>query len=408
FINVRGNRTLAPDHWIFGGPAYFQDHTPVRQATGVVGHAVRQLYLCAGVTDLFLETGESALLDCQQRLWADMTTGQMYITGGVGSRHGTEAFGERYELPTDRAYCETCAAIASIFWNFRMLLATADSRFADLMETTLYNAFLAGVSLRHDRYFYVNPMLSRGGIDRPEWHACACCPPNVMRLLASLHHYLCTTSPVGIQCHHYAAATVDTRFASLLLDTAYPWRGDIFITIERTQTDPWELSLRIPAWCDGASLAINGQIIDLKMRNGYAMIMRSWKPGDTVALTLPMEPRAMAGNPNIESIRHSATITRGPLVYCIEQADMDEATPLLDVQLDLTKPLEAHDRPDLLAGVTTIRAAGVLTDGAAWQKWPYRPLRPARILHAVDLVAIPYFTWANRGPGAMRIWIPLA
>ncbi len=406
FIDVRGKRTVGTEHWTFGS-TYYQDHTPVRQAEAMVGHAVRQLYLCTGVTDLFLETGEAALLESQQRLWKDMTAGNMYLTGGVGSRHGTEAFGHKYELPTDTAYCETCAAIASIFWNFRMLLATADSRFADLMETTLYNAFLAGVSLRHDRYFYVNPMLSRGGIERPEWHGCACCPPNVMRLMASLHHYLCTISRAGIQWHHYAAAKMQTSFATLLLNTAYPWRGEINITIERTQNQPWELSLRIPAWCGLATLTINGQAMKLNMRHGYAIVTRAWKAGDTVFLTLTMPPQLLMGNPNIESIHHCAAIIRGPLVYCVEQPDCEAQTPLLDVQIDATKPLEVHDRPDLLGGVTTIRAVGVLTDVTAWQNCLYKPLRQADILRSVNLVAIPYFAWANRGPGAMRIWIPL-
>ena len=404
FIDVRGKHTLVPEPF---GSVHYQDQTPVRQAEAMVGHAVRQLYLCAGVTDLFLETGEAALLESQQRLWTDMTAGKMYLTGGVGPRHGTEAFGNYYELPTDTAYCETCAAIASIFWNFRMLLATADSRFADVMETTLYNGFLAGVSLRHDRYFYVNPMLSRGGIERPQWHGCACCPPNVMRLIASLHHYLCTTSRAGIQWHHYAAATVQTSFATLLLDTAYPWRGEITMTIAHTQNDPWELSLRIPAWCGRATLAINGQAMWLNMWDGYAIITRTWSPGDTVALTLTMLPQLMMGNPNIESVHHCAAITRGPLVYCVEQPDCEAQTPLLDVQIDASKPLEVHDRPDLLGGVTTIRAAGVLTDVTAWQSCLYKPLRQADILRSVNLVAIPYFAWANRGPGAMRIWIPL-
>ena len=407
FIDVRGRRTLVSEHWIFGSD-YYQGQVPVREARGVVGHAVRQLYLCAGVTDLFLETGEAALLESQQRLWTDMTAGKMYLTGGVGSRHGTEAFGDEYELPTDTAYCETCAAIASIFWNFRMLLATADSRFADVMETTLYNAFLAGVSLRHDRYFYVNPILSRGGIQRPEWHGCACCPPNVMRLMAALHHYLCTTSGAGIQWHHYAAAKAQTPFATLQMDTTYPWRGDIAITIEHTQSNPWELSLRIPAWCGRATLVINGQAVGLNIRSGYAIITRAWKPGDTVVLTLAMIPQLLTGNPNVESIHHCAAITRGPLVYCVEQADCDGQTRLLDVQIDSSKPLEVQDRPDLLGGVTTIRAAGVVPDRTDWQNRLYQPLKQANILRAVNVVAIPYFAWANRGPGAMRIWIPLA
>ncbi|NNM87060.1 MAG: glycoside hydrolase family 127 protein [Phycisphaerae bacterium] len=404
FIDMRGKRTVVSDYGIL---AYYQDQTPVREATAVVGHAVRQLYLCAGVTDLFLETGEVALLDSQKRLWGDMTTSKMYVTGGVGSRPTTEGFGEKYELPTDTAYCETCAAIASIFWSYRMLLATAESRFADLMESTLYNAFLAGVSLGHDRYFYVNPVLSRGGIERPEWHGCSCCPPNVMRLLASLQHYLCTTSREGIQCHQYAAAKRDTRFASLVLDTVYPWQGICTFRVERTQGAPWELSLRIPGWCTRASLTVNGQAMALTMRRGYAVIMRAWHPGDTVELNLLMEPRLVAGHPNIESVRHCAAITRGPLVYCIEQADLDGATPLLDVRLDGAAPLEAVARPELLGGITMIGAMGRVIDGAAWQERLYQPLAPPTMLRGVRLSAVPYYAWANRSVGAMRVWIPL-
>ena len=278
----------------------------MRDTDIVEGHAVRQLYLTAGVTDLYLETGEQALFDALMRQWLDFTAHKMHITGGAGARHQGEAFGEMYELPNDRCYCETCAQIASIHWNWRLLLATGDARYAELMERTLYNGFLSGVSLDGSRYFYVNPLLSRGGIERPEWHSCACCPPNVMRLLASLPHYFVTTDDGGVQVHQYAPATIRVRLpsqqeATLRMTTEYPWRGRIRLAVAETDGTSWTLSLRIPQWCNEWTASVNEGIDARASRqDGYGAIHRAWKPGDIVDLDLAMEPALVQAHPRID------------------------------------------------------------------------------------------------------------
>lgn len=408
FVDQRGHGLLGKSR--YGSLEYFQDHVPVRQASTVVGHAVRQLYLTAGVTDLYLETGEEALLAALERQWHDMVERKLALTGGVGARHEGEAFGEPYELPNDACYCETCAAIASILWNWRMLLATGQARFADLMERTLYNGFLSGVGLDGRHFYYVNPLLSRGGIERPEWYACACCPPNVMRLLASFGHYLATSDASGVQLHHYAPATIDADGLALRMETEYPWQGLVRITVERATGAPRRLALRVPGWCDQAALRVNGQAVAADpTAAGYAAIERAWQPGDTVELELPMAPRLVEAHPRVDATRGSLAIERGPLVYCLEQADQDPAVDVMDVEIDPTRPLDARWRGDLLGGVMAIEAPGYALDLRPWQGRLYRPLggaEPGR--RAVRLVAVPYYAWANRGPGAMRVWVPAA
>ena len=339
---------------------YHQDRVSVRDTDVVEGHAVRQLYLTAGVTDLYLETGEQALFDALMRQWRDFTATKLHVTGGAGARHEGEAFGEAYELPNDRCYCETCAQIASIQWNWRLLLATGDARYADLMERTLYNGFLSGVSLDGSRYFYVNPLLSRGGIERPEWYGCACCPPNVMRLLASLPHYFVTTSDDGVQVHQYAPASIHIALpsgqpATLHMETEYPWRGRIRLAVGETDGSEWALSLRIPDWCDDWTASVNEGIdVEAVRQGGYVAITRAWKSGDTIEVALTMEPVLIEAHPRIDPTRSSLAIQRGPLVYCLEAADQEPSVDLLDVRLDPDAPLTARWRPDLFGGVMTI------------------------------------------------------
>jgi DUF1680 family protein len=411
FLDQRGRSILGSGGG--GSSAYYQDHVPVREATTVAGHAVRQLYLTAGVSDVYLETGEQALLDALTRQWRDMTLFKLYITGGVGSRHEGESFGEPYELPNDRCYCETCAAIASIMWNWRMLLATGESRFADLIERTLYNGFLSGVSLDGRAFFYVNPLLSQGGIERTGWYHCACCPPNVMRLIASLGHYFATADATGLQIHQYGAATIDVelepgRRVALRMETDYPWQGGVRLTVQHTEDLPWRLDLRLPGWCEGPSLHVNGRQVTVPAGEGTAAIERTWREGDVVTLDLPMVPRLIEPHPRSDATRGCVAIERGPIVYCLESCDQDPSVDVLDVQIDAAAPLQATWRDDLLGGVTVVEAAGYAVDVAPWQDRLYRPAHgqdgPSR--QPVRLTAVPYYAWANRGPGAMRVWIP--
>lgn len=419
FLDNRGRGLLGGHRW--GTPAYYQDHVPVREAETVEGHAVRQLYLTAGMTDSYLETGEPALMEALERQWQNMVGKKMHVTGGLGAEHAGEAFGEAYELPNERAYCETCAQIAGIQWNWRMLLATGERRFADGMELMLYNAFLSGVSLDGCRYFYVNPLLSRGSepwlgrkhIVRPEWHGCACCPPNVMRLLASLAHYLVTTDESGVQVHHYAAATVTPQFGGravkLDMEADYPWSGDVKLTVGESDGQPWTLRLRIPDWARSAKLEVNGTPVTVEPGTEYAAIDRTWQSGDVVTLSLEMTPELLAAHPRVDPTRASVALRRGPLVYCLEQADQSADVDVQDVAVKPDSKLAPVWQPDLLGGVTVIEVDGVSLDTSAWDNALYRPLdslTPAQG-RAVKLTAIPYYAWANRGPGVMRVWVPL-
>ncbi len=410
FIDARGKgRMRGYGRW---GAAYHQDHVPVREASEVVGHAVRQLYLAAGVADAYLETGEQALMDALQRLWHDATARKMHLTGGYGARHEGEAFGHAYELPSDECYCETCAAIAAMMWNWRMLLATGDPRYADTLERSLYNGFLSGVSLDGQRYFYVNPLQSRGGIARPEWYGCACCPPNVMRQIALVGNYIATTDDMGVQLHQYASATIEATVGDkrvvLAMETRYPWEGHVHVTVAETGGGEWTLAFRVPGWCNHAALWLNGEIIAGGASDGnYVTLTRLWQPGDVVELDLEMRPRLTAPNPRVDAIRGSLAIERGPLVYCLEEEDQAAGVDLLDVRLAPDADLEAAWRDDLLGGVVTVTAEGYVADVRDWEAALYRPAPVLEtVARPIKLVAVPYYAWANRTPGAMRVWIP--
>jgi len=410
FVDQRGSGTMRG----YGrGSGYQQDRVPVREATEVEGHAVRQLYLTAGVTDIYVETGEQALLDALTRLWHDMAARKMHVTGGFGARFVGESFGQAYELPSDRCYCETCAAIAGIMWNWRMLLATGEARYADLLERSLYNGFLSGVSLDGKRYFYVNPLQSRGGVERPEWYGCACCPPNVMRQIALVGHYAVTVDESGLQLHQYVSARIEAeleggRCVVLCVETDYPWDGKVRVVIEETDGNAWKLALRVPGWCEGANLQVNGEAVEVAAASGtYAAIERAWQAGDVVELDMPIKPRLTESNPRVDAIRGSLAIERGPLVYCLEEVDQQPGLNLLDVRIAPGASLQAIWREDLLGGVVVVEAQGAVVDAGAWRDELYRPARTEDLpQREVVLTAVPYYAWANRGPGTMRVWIP--
>jgi hypothetical protein len=414
FIDQRGKGVMRGMGWL--GPEYHQDRVPVRQASEVEGHAVRAMYLNAGVADLYLETGEQALFDALERQWQDMVAHKLFVTGGLGSRYEGEAFGGAYELPADLCYCETCAAVGSVLWNWRMLLITGDGRFADVMERTLYNGFLSGVALDARHFFYMNPLLSRGSYTRKPWYEVSCCPPNVMRLLASLSQYVATWDATGLQIHLYSAAAVRAELApgrpvALSMSTDYPWQGQVTITIQETDASIWQLRLRVPDWSPNAAIALNGQPVDRpRLESGYVVLERVWQPGDVVELTLAMEPYLVEAHPRVDAVRGSVAIQRGPLVYCLEAIDQP-GIDLMDVQLDESAPLQAVWRDDLLpGGVMVVQTAGHVPESGDWHGRLYRRLsdagHPAH--NSVALIAIPYHAWANRGANAMRVWIPRA
>jgi uncharacterized protein len=424
FVDQRGRGLIDPGiHGGHGGPGVYQDHVPVRDATSCEGHAVRQLYLTTGVTDIWLETGETALLDAMHRLWDDLTCRKTFVHGGAGQIHNHESFSEPYELPNSRAYCETCAQIATMMWDWRLLLGSGDGIYADSFETVLYNAFLSGVSLDGTGFFYVNTLLSKGTdpvisrkrIQRMAWPWTPCCPPNVMRFIALLEHYIATTGEGGLQLHQYIPSTIETQVGGatvkLALATRYPWNGSVRISVDKSGPGAWPLKLRVPAWSGGATIMVNGAKVDAApLDHGYATIHRTWKAGDTVELAVAMSPALYEANPRIDSTANAVAIKRGPVVYCLEQADQEPGVDVLSVQIDEHAGLSDTWEPGLLGGVVTVGAEGFVLEGDAWKDRLYRKLgegssqgrKPAR------LKAIPYYAWANRGPNAMRIWIPRA
>ena len=315
-----------------------------------------------------------------------------------------------YELPSKEAYCETCAAIADMMWNWRLLLATGEARFADLIERTLYNGFLSGVALDGTHFFYENPLHSEGGHVRGEWHICACCPPNVMRQIALLDHYLATIDPAGVQIHLYASATIQTAVnghpIGLRIDTDYPWDGKVLVKVEETPTEEWTLSLRIPEWCTQFDLRVNGEAAAIDRVNGYAVLQRVWRVDDVVTLDLPLPVRVIAPHPRIDALRGCVAIERGPLVYCFEGIDQPDVN-LTDLRLDPEAAFEVVAWPDRLGGIVALRTRGWLAAVGAWDDRLYRPVSDrTAVEREVDLTAIPYCVWANRAAGPMRVWLP--
>ena len=431
FVDQRGHG-LAGDSGF--GRRYLQDHLEVRQRTTEVGHAVRALYLEAGVADVATETGDKNLLDGSVRRWQDMIAGKTYLTGGNGSRHDGESFGDHFELPPDRAYNETCAAIASFHWSWRLLLATGDARYADHMERILYNGFAAAINTEGIRFFYVNPLQRRADHyekddpgRRREWFKCACCPPNIMRTLASLHHYLATEAGDTLYLHQYATARVAGAGLEIEAETNYPWDGLITLQVICAPGEEREIALRVPAWSPAAVLTVNqGPAERLRVPPpSYLRVRRAWRAGDEVRLRLDMTARLTYPDPRVDAIRGCVAIERGPLVYCFEQADqaarLDELALYLAAagpgtaltEREVTRPaIGATIQVAVPAGHVAQVAAGassaVNQDHAGGQDHQDGP--PAGPGHdpAVGAVAIPYFQWDNRGPGPMRVWMPVA
>lgn len=413
FINARGYKRLPKPYDGRFDYNYHQDHEPIREASAVTGHAVRQLYYLSGATDLLTERDDPALAAALDRLWHNMVERRMYLTGGLGSRWEGEAFGEDYELPNFRAYTETCAAIASVMWNWRLLLLTGDAKYGDLAEHTLFNAVLPGLSLDGRTYFYQNPLTDDGHHRRQPWFGVACCPPNLARTLAALPGYVYAVSDDTIYAQLYAThdATVtlaDGRSVSLRQETNYPWDGDV--TIEVGTPGDFALAFRIPGWVAGQpKVEINGAPWDGNVTPGtFAEVRREWSAGDTVRLVLPMEARRFVAHPHVEEDTGRVAIVRGPIVYCLEAADHD-ATDIRDLSLPDDAPLTAAWNPEKLGGIVEVTAPASASDPTdRWAGKLYQPLDSADGQAAasdVTLTAIPYFAWANREPGRMQVWI---
>jgi DUF1680 family protein len=409
FLDARG-------HGLIGGSAYHQDHKPVRELERVTGHAVRMVYLACGMSDLCLETEDAPMRAALDRIWSNMTQRQMYVTGGIGSRWDGEAFGRDWELPNERAYTETCAAIGSIMWNWRMLhLAQTPqqaAKYADLLELTLYNGFLSGLSLDGASYFYQNPLADDGTHRRQAWFGCACCPPNVARMLASLPGYFYSAGEDGAWVHLYGSNSADVRLPDgrqikLSQKANYPWEPDVAITVETAGR--FALHVRVPGWCEGAAATVGGERLEWSSHRGsYVRVEREWKAGDVLHLHLPMPLRFMESHPHVAENVGRVALMRGPIVYCAEAVD-NPNIDLRDIRLMLSEPAETKCQGELLAGVTTIRATAKIPP----QDWggvkdPYRPAASAVLLTgslSQSVVFVPYYAWANREPGQMLVWV---
>ena len=385
--------------------AYSQAHEPVREQSRVVGHAVRGMYLYSAMADLAGLTGDDDLKAACERLWNHMTTSQMYVTGGVGGFAKNEGYGDDFDLPNQSAYAETCAAIGLVFWASRMLQLDCDGRYADILERALYNGVLSGVSLDGRKFFYENPLASVGTHHRQSWFGCACCPPNLARLLASLGQYLCSTSENALAVHLYVAGTVRVTVGdssvTLTEKTDYPWQGTVALTVGVAQPTSFALRLRLPEWCRAPELSVNGEPIDPPIERGYAVLEREWSDGDTVSLELPMPVERVYADPRVRGNVGRVALQRGPVVYCVESVDN---IPSLDsLALPRDTDFQTDFRPNLLGGVTVLRGPAVRIAEGETSESLYRTRPPAT--EAMAITAIPYFAWDNREAGEMQVWI---
>ena len=403
-----------PQDYRYQTHEYSQSHRPLREQDEAVGHAVRAFYLYSAVADLALETGDASLRETGARLFESVMR-RMYITGGVGSSRHNEGFTHDFDLPNETAYAETCAAIALIFWMQRLLRLDLDGRYGDALERALYNGFLSGLSLDGTQFFYVNPLAVQRGrhaihnerhtAQRRGWFGCACCPPNVARLLASLGDYVYGESEGEIAVHLYVQGSARCRVAGQTVrveqTTNYPWDGDVRLRIEPEKPLSFTLKLRVPGWCDGATLHLNGEPVGLDVERGYARLERTWQPGDEVHLRLPMPVQRVYADPRVTASVGRVALMRGPLVFCLEEVDNG---PNLDA-LCLPRAAELHAEweAETLGGVMVVQGEAVRERVDEGSPSPYRSDPPAT--EPVTLRAVPYYAWANRAIGDMLVWM---
>jgi len=402
------------DQW--KDPAYCQDMVPVEDQDHITGHAVRAMYLYSGMADVAAATGNEKYLAAMGRVWEDVVGKNLYLTGGIGADAQNEGFGAPYALPNESAYCETCASVGMVLWNSRMNLLTGDAKYVDILERCLYNGALDGLSLSGDRFFYGNPLASKGGRNRKEWFGTACCPSNIARLVSSLGNYIYGTTARGILVNLYIAshttAKVDNKDVGISLETDYPWNGRVKLRIDPKGKRHFDLSLRIPGWLNSPApgglysymdslkplprLLVNGKTAEYSVEKGYAVLDRTWKKGDVVELELPMMVREVTARPELRQDSNRVALQYGPLVYCVEAAD--NGADVWNIILPPGASFKTNFEPTLLGGVNTISfdaaAAHVSGDGQTLSSIP------------TTITAIPYYAWCNRGGDAMQIWLP--
>ena len=366
-------------------PVYYQDIVPVRRLTDISGHAVRCMYLYCGMADVAALKNDTGYIAAIDRLWDDVVHRNMYITGGIGSSRDNEGFTEDYDLPNLDAYCETCASVGMVLWNQRMNQLTGDSKYIDVLERSLYNGALAGISLGGDRFFYVNPLESKGDHHRQEWYGCACCPSQLSRFLPSIGNYIYASSDDALWVNLYIGNTGQIRIGEtdilLTQETDYPWDGSVKLTISTSQPLEKEIRLRIPNWCKTYDLSINGKRINVSEEKGYAVI-KDWKSQDVIALDMDMPVEIVAADPHVKENFGKRAIQRGPLVYCMEEIDNPEYFD--QIQLSPSTTFQTAFVSDILNGIKTIKTNG----------------------RAQSATFIPYYAWDNRKAGKMRVWTP--
>ena len=399
---------------------YYQAGKPVREQTDAEGHAVRAMYLYSGMADVARETGDVSLADACRRLWRSVVSRRMYITGSIGSSEYGEAFTFDYDLPNDTVYGETCAAIGLVFFARCMLDLEIRSEYADVMERALYNGVISGMQLDGRSFFYVNPLevLPEASlkdqhkrhvkVERQKWFGCACCPPNIIRLVSSLEDYIASVRDDALYMHLYVGGGLDLSVSgkrvSLETETDYPWNGKVTVTVNPEEPAEFAVNLRIPSWCRSWTLKLNGQPLSPSVRNGYCAVARLWQPGDRLELDLDMPVSLVSANPRIYEDAGKAAVTRGPLVYCLEEADNGKDLHLLRLGDIRPEDCLTEWKPDKLGGITEIVTPGVRESDTGWGDELYSAEKPVETA-PVRLTWIPYYAWANRGPGEMRVWI---
>jgi len=411
FLDLRGT----PGHL---NHEYSQAHKKVIDQHEAVGHAVRATYMYTGMADVAALTGNQQYLEAIDDLWNDVVYKKIYITGGIGATGSGEAFGKPYDLPNMSAYAETCAAIANVYWNSRMFLLHGDAKYIDVMERTLYNGLLSGVSLSGDRFFYPNPLASMGQHQRSAWFGCACCISNMTRFLPSMPGYVYAQNQNDLYVNLFVGSESTIQLPAgklnIIQNTNYPWDGKNEIVINNEKSFRFALHVRVPGWAVNQPIPgdlynsggnneapvpflLNGKPVTYKMEKGYAVIDRNWKKGDRISFELPMEIKKIAANSQVAADKNRFALQRGPIVYCLEGPDNKDAA-VMNIVVDRNAPVQAVYRPDLLNGVMTLAMKGSSTR---------RQLNSSELLRATqDVTAIPYYSWANRGPGEMEVWIP--
>jgi len=408
FLDQRGHTSRTDE--------YSQAHKPVVQQDEAVGHAVRAAYMYSGMADVAALTGDTAYVHAIDRIWDNIVGKKLYLTGGIGATAAGEAFGKNYELPNMSAYCETCAAIGNVYVNYRLFLLHGQSKYYDVLERTLYNGLISGVSLDGGGFFYPNPLESMGQHQRQPWFGCACCPSNICRFIPSLPGYVYAVKDRDVYVNLFMSNTSDLKVAgkavTLEQTTQYPWKGDIDIAIRKNSAGAFTLKVRIPGWVRGQvvpsdlytysdgkrptyTVSVNGTPVQSELKDGYFCIDRRWKKGDRVAVHFDLEPRTVKANAKVEADRGRIAVERGPLVYCAEWPDND--FDIFSVFMNRTPKFELVEKPDLLHGINQLKTDAQILGYDDQGRLTTRDVR---------LTLIPYYAWAHRGSGAMAVWLP--